>query len=92
MFAIALQINAKITEFKVTQTIVASLLEEPTTAKLVDKARECAEKMDKDLIALKVEFVKVTNKIKEVLKIQKTTSGSGMSHQWVLGACWGLGP
>ena len=84
MLAIALQINAKLTEFKATQTKVASLLEEPTTAELVDTFRECDEQMDKDLTRLKADFVKFIKKIKEILKgqkEQKTASGSGMSHK-----------
>ena len=36
MSQIALQVNEKLTEFKAMQTTVASLLDEPTTIKLVD--------------------------------------------------------
>ena len=48
----ALQVNSKLTNFKATQTTVASLLEELATAELVDTTRECVEKMDKDLTGL----------------------------------------
>ena len=68
---IALQVNAKLTEFKATQTTVVSLLEEPATAELVDHARECADQMEKNLVGLKDDFMKFTKKIKEILKSQK---------------------
>ena len=63
------QVNVKLTEFKAMQMIVASLLEEPTTAELVDTTRECAKQMDKDLARLKANFTKFAKKIKEILKI-----------------------
>ena len=81
---IALQVNAKLVEFKAMQTTVASLLEEPATAELVNTARECVEQMDKDLAGLKADFTEFTKKIKEILKghkEQKTASGSGTSHK-----------
>lgn len=93
MLEIALQVNAKLTEFKAMQMTVVSLLEEPATVELVDTTKECVNQMEKDLIALKADFVKFTKKIKEILKSQKeTTSGSGTSHKSMLGACWGLRP
>jgi len=79
---ITLQLNAKLTEFKATQTIVTSLLEEPTTTDIVNTARECVDQMDKDLSGLKANFTKFSKKVKEILKSQKAmTSGSGMSHK-----------
>ena len=82
MLGIALQVNSKLIEFKATQTIVASLLEELATVELDNTTRECANQMDKDLTGLKADFAKFTKKIKEILKSQKaTTSGLGMSHK-----------
>ena len=66
---------------------------EPVTVELVDTARECVDQMDRDLAGLKVHFAKFTSKIKDILKSQKEmTSGSGMSHKWVLGAYWDPAP
>lgn len=82
MSKIALEGNAKLIEFKATQTIVVSLMEELATADLVNTSKECANQMDRDLARLKVDLVKFTNKIKEILKSQKAmTSGSRMSHK-----------
>lgn len=50
MSEIALQVNAKLTEFKAMQTTIASLLEEPTTIELVDTTRECVDQMEKDIV------------------------------------------
>ena len=72
----------KISEFKATQTTIASLLETPVCAELVDMTRECVDPMDKDLARLKADFTKFTMKIKKILKSQKTSaSGLGMSHK-----------
>lgn len=88
---ITLQVDAKVTKFKVTQTTIVSLLEAPVSTELVDIARECVDKMEKDLTNLKASFDKFKTKIKKIVKSQETsTSGSGMSHKWVLGACWSI--
>ena len=68
---IALQVNAKLKEFKAMQMKVASLLEEPATTELVDTAKEYVEQMDKDLAGLKDDFAKFNKKIKKILKGQK---------------------
>ena len=70
MSKIALQVNAKLTEFKATQTTVASLLEEPTTTELVNTAKKYFNQMDKDLTGLKCDFVKFTKKIKRKVRRQ----------------------
>ena len=89
---IALKIDVKISEFKATQTTVASLLEAPVTAKLVDTARECVNQIDIDLAELKTGLNQFTAMVKKVLKESKTTrSGSRTSHKFVLGACWSPG-
>lgn len=77
MSTIVLQVNAKLTKFKVTQTTIASLLEEPTTVEIVDIARECVKQMDKDVIGLKVDFVKFTKKIKQILKVTRLQVAQG---------------
>ena len=53
------------------QTIVAILLDEPTTMELVDTTRECAKKMDKDLEGLKANFKKFTKKMKQIMTKHK---------------------
>ena len=82
----------KISEFKATQTTIASLLEAPVAVELVDIARECVDQIDNNLIELKTSLVQFTTKVKEILKTPKTSaSGSWMSHKWVLGAYWSSG-
>lgn len=79
---IALKIDAKISEFKATQTTVANLLEAPVTVDLIDTERECAGQIDNDLTKLKTSLAQFTSKVKKVLKELKiVTSGSGMSHK-----------
>lgn len=79
---ITLQIDAKISEFKATQTIVVSLLEAPISIELVDTARECVDQIDKDLVELKARFVLFMTRVKEVLKkLNTSASGLGTSHK-----------
>lgn len=78
---IALNIDAKITDFKATQTIVASLLEDPITTELVDTAQECVEQIERDLTGLKTSLDQFKTKVKKIVKEMKTASGSGMSHK-----------
>ena len=79
---IALQVDAKISEFKAMKSTVVSLLEASVSAKLVNTTRECIDQIDKDLAGLKAGFAKFKKKIKNIVKIQETTaSGSGMNHK-----------
>ena len=82
---ISLQVNEKLKEFKATQTIVASLLEEPATAELVETTKECVEQLEKDLVGLQHNFTIFTKKIMDMHDSQKkskkkTAGGSGMGH------------
>ena len=79
---ITLQVDAKLIEFKATQTTIMSLLEALVSIELVDTARECIDQMDEDLTKLKVGFVKFKTKINKIVKSQDTSiRGSGMSHK-----------
>lgn len=82
---IALQVNEKIKDFKATQTIVMSLLEEPTTTELVDTTKECVDQLEKDLVGLQDKFTSFKKKImdmhdSEKKSMKKTIGDSGMSH------------
>ena len=82
---IALQVNEKLTEFKATQTTVASLLEEPTTAELFKTTKECVEQLEKDLTGLQDNFMSFTKKIMDIHDSQnqsrkKTAGDLGTSH------------
>ena len=62
-----------------TQSIVASLLDEPATTELVNTSREYVNQMNKDLAGLHDDFMQFTKKIKQLLRTQKeqdTASGS----------------
>ena len=79
---IVLKIDAKITEFKATQTTVASLLEALITVELVDIVQECVDQKEGDLAELKTGLDQFTSKVKHILKEMKTSaSGFGMSHK-----------
>ena len=71
---IALQVDAKISEFKAMQTIVTSLLEALVSAELIDIVRECIDQIDRDLVEVKVGFVQFTTKVKGILKKPKTSN------------------
>ena len=83
-------------EFKATQTSVASLQEEPVYVELVDSTKECVEEFRNDLVELHTSFTEFSTRVTAAIqdekeKRMKDVGGSGMSHKWVLGACWGWG-
>ena len=65
---IAVQINTNLTEFKVTQMTIVSLLEEQPTAELVTTTKENVEQMTQELAALTTCYTKVNSKIWNVVK------------------------
>lgn len=73
------------------QTTVASLLEETPTADIVNTTRECVDQMTQDIAGLQDNYTKFTMNLWQILKsLKEVTSGLGTSHNWVLGASWGL--
>lgn len=78
---IALKIDAKISDFKATQNIVASFLEAFVTTELVDTVRECVDQIESDPAELKSSLAQFTTKVKKILNETKIASGSETSHK-----------
>ena len=88
------KVETKLAKFKETQASMGKLLTEQVT-------KESLEQVKGSILEMNVEHDKLqdvytrwfdkTNKIIEECKVQRrciATSGLGMSHKWVLGACW----
>ena len=74
--------NAKLKEFRVTQIIVASLLNKQPTSKLITTTRQSIDQMTQDLTTLMVSYTKIKKEIWNTVKPSKDDEGgSGMSHK-----------
>ena len=79
---ITVKINMKLKEFKETQMIVASLLDEQLTAELITATRESIDQMTQDLATLMVSYMKINTKIWNIVQQTKDDEdGLGMSHK-----------
>ena len=65
-----------------TQAIVANLLDEQPTAKLITATRESVDQMTQDLATLMVSYMKINTKIWNIVQQTKDDEdGLGMSHK-----------
>lgn len=79
---IIVQINVKLIEFKVMQTIVVILLDEQPTTKLITATRESVVQMTQELVALTTSYTKINIEIWNAMKLPKDDEGgSVMSHK-----------
>ena len=79
---IVVKINVKLTEFKATQMIVASFLEEQPTTNLVNVVRESVDQMTQEITVLQETYTRILTKIQNTVKGPKDDEGgSGMSHK-----------